>query len=246
MVRGIIARKFNISSNVASNPNAPRTEELMMKRARAEIEKCDLVEDFDERLACKSALLHDVSVVQDIVNLNIMGDFRKEDPECSKDRRWESVHFLDDANAVFLGVSEYRFDPKYYLPPGYVDEKAARFCSRRYDIKDENERGELKLRTEEDKARSRAPLESVVSNPMWIRKYRFNLRDIEPPGILSFEAKGKDISDAMENLAKELGEASMDIETTLEVAHVWNPIKKEWVPHRPWWEEEKEPYEWEK
>lgn len=79
----------------------------------------------------------------------------------------------------------------------------------------------------------------------YIRRYKFDLRDVAPPGLLSFEAKGKDVSDAMDNLAKELGEDPIDSEVTLEVAYVWNPIKKEWVAHRPWWEEEKEPYEWE-
>ena len=80
----------------------------------------------------------------------------------------------------------------------------------------------------------------------YIRRYRFDLRDIAPPGILSFEAEGKDVSDAMNNLAKKRGEDPIDIENTLDAAYVWNPVKKEWVPHRPWWEEEKEPYEWEK
>ncbi len=88
-------------------------------------------------------------------------------------------------------------------------------------------------------------ISSVAPSPTWVRNYRFDLRDIAPSGILSFEAKGKDVSDAMDNLAKELGEDPMDIEITLEAAYVWNPIKKEWMSPRPWWEEEKEPYEWE-
>ncbi|GAI87043.1 unnamed protein product, partial [marine sediment metagenome] len=85
-----------------------------------------------------------------------------------------------------------------------------------------------------------------MTSKEYIRRYKFDLRDIAPPGILSFEVEGKDISDAMDNLAKELGEDVTDISVTLDAAYVWNPVKKEWVPHRPWWEEEKEPYEWEK
>lgn len=92
--------------------------------------------------------------------------------------------------------------------------------------------------------------EGSAQGVIWItpefRNYRFDLRDIAPSGIVSFKARGKDVSEASNNLADWLGVDPLDITSTLDAAYVWNPIEKEWVPHRPWWEEEKEPYEWEK
>jgi len=122
-----------------------------------EIEKCKIIEDFDERVECKSEVLHGISASQDLVNLSVRGDFFKSDPEASKDSRWEVVHMLDDANAVFLGVSEARYDPELFMRWHYVEPKADSFCRRwRWVLsnhKDESE-DKLRKRTEEDRAES--------------------------------------------------------------------------------------------
>ena len=103
---------------------------------RNEIKKCDLITDFDSRLACKSKLLHKITQFQDIVNLDIMADFRRTDPNCSRDRRWIPVHIVDNANAVILGISQHRFDPKAFWHEGsYVYEKYTNLCTRlQYDL----------------------------------------------------------------------------------------------------------------
>ena len=95
------------------------------------IAKCDVITDFDERLSCKSVLLREVTEVQDFVNLDIMGDFRRTDPACSKDPRWTPVHIVDNANAVILGISRAEFDPKTFWREGsYVYEKYPKLCSK--------------------------------------------------------------------------------------------------------------------
>lgn len=77
------------------------------------------------------------------------------------------------------------------------------------------------------------------------RAYRFDLRDIEVD-IMSFIAKGEDVSNAMDNLAEQLGEPDVEgIYTTLKESFIWHPVKREWIKHKPWWIEEKELYEWE-
>lgn len=77
------------------------------------------------------------------------------------------------------------------------------------------------------------------------RVYRFDLRDIVA-GTIAFISKGEDVSNASNKLADELDEDVSNILSTLEASYIWNPIAKQWVPNRPWWEEEKELYEWEK
>lgn len=95
------------------------------------IKKCNLVKDFDERLACKADLVYRISMAQDDANLNVMGDCRESDPNCSLDSRWRSVHLLDNANAIFLGVSAARYDPDIYLKEAghYVEEKMDRMLT---------------------------------------------------------------------------------------------------------------------
>jgi len=137
---------------------------------REEIAKCDLVKDFDGRLACKSTFLYKVSEMQDLVNLNVMGDFSKTDPQCSKDVRWEAVHLLDNANAVFLGVARDRYNPDVFWSDGsYVESKANKMCGRvstiawEQSLPDELKR---KVRTEEEKAESRREMDKKYG-PGW-------------------------------------------------------------------------------
>ena len=73
------------------------------------------------------------------------------------------------------------------------------------------------------------------------RKYKFSLRMLD--GIEEHIQYGEDVSDASEKLDKKL---DMDIVSILDKVEIWNPQTRKWIKHRPWWEEEKEPYEWEK
>ncbi len=95
----------------------------MNKILKKEINKCNKITDFDKRLLCKSKLLYKITEIQDYANLNIMSDFRDSDPRCSRDNRWYPVHMVDNANAIILGISRNKFDPKYFMHEGYVEEK---------------------------------------------------------------------------------------------------------------------------
>jgi len=76
------------------------------------------------------------------------------------------------------------------------------------------------------------------------RTYKFCLRFLD--GIHCYISKGKDVSDASNNLARELDMKPVELVSIMEgSAEIWNPIEKKWVKARPWWEEEKGPYEWE-
>ena len=88
-----------------------------------EIKNCDKIADKEERLACKFDLLHKVTELQDRVNLNIIEDFRRTDPSCSKDDRWYPLHMIDNANAIILGISRNGGRPGPVLREGYVEEK---------------------------------------------------------------------------------------------------------------------------
>ena len=88
-----------------------------------EIKSCNGITDREKRLACKFSLLHKITELQDSVNLNIIGDFRRTDPSCSKDNRWYPLHMIDNANAIILGISRNGGRPVPILREGYVEEK---------------------------------------------------------------------------------------------------------------------------
>ena len=81
------------------------------------------------------------------------------------------------------------------------------------------------------------------------RKYMFKTRWLD--GIAEDTVEANNVSDAYDVLAKQLlaKQIDIDIDTLLSITasvEVYNPIKKEWVDHKPWWVEEKELYDWEK
>lgn len=110
-------------------------KEKINKVLQEEIKLCNEIKNFDKRLDCKSKLLYQVTEMQDHVNLNIMDDFRKTDPNCSTDKRWMPVHMVDNANAIILGISRNKFDPKYFMREGYVEEKVDALNARWRDIR---------------------------------------------------------------------------------------------------------------
>ncbi len=87
-----------------------------------------------------------------------------------------------------------------------------------------------------------------VSNPTRRRKYRIPLWILDEEEPVPHIVEASDISDATDKLAARLdAEVSAILNTMDEDSlRVYNPKKDEWVPNRPWWEEEKDPYEWEK
>ena len=113
----------------------------LKKKLYNEIEKCNKIDNFDERIKCKSDLLYQVTEVQDYSNLNIMSDFRDSDPACSNDKRWIPVHIVDNANAIILGIARNKFHPSYFWRTGsYVDEKYNALQSKFWMLKKNDER----------------------------------------------------------------------------------------------------------
>jgi len=104
-----------------------------------ELKSCNTFKDFDKRLSCKSEVLYRVTELQDRVNLNIMRDFRESNPHCSEDKRWLPVHMVDNANAVILGISRNKFNPRRFIREGYVDEKIQALYNKYLRVKYENE-----------------------------------------------------------------------------------------------------------
>jgi len=76
------------------------------------------------------------------------------------------------------------------------------------------------------------------------RKYRFKTRWLD--GITEDIVEAEDVDKANNILAKKLNMDIIELGTITESIHIWNPVKKEYVAHDPWWVEEKELYEWEK
>jgi len=135
---------------------------------KPELEKCKLIDDFDEKIACMSEVVHGLTAAQDLANLTVRGVFFKNDPQASKDSRWEAVHLLDDANAVSLGVTNAKYDPEYFMKWGYVEEKADSFRRRWQRIWSNDITKTLEARTDEDRAK--AVKEMDEKEPDW-RKY---------------------------------------------------------------------------
>ena len=91
---------------------------------KPEMAKCKAIPDFDEKIGCMAEVVHGISESQDIANLTVRGMFLDSDPQTSRDRRWHAANILDDANAMYLGITNARYDPEYFTRPGdYVKRK---------------------------------------------------------------------------------------------------------------------------
>ena len=78
-----------------------------------------------------------------------------------------------------------------------------------------------------------------------LRTYRFFVRYLD--GTYPEIVKAKDVSAGVDKLARMLDMETDEVLAIIEDrVEIWNPKKKRWEKARPWWEEEKEPYEWEK
>ena len=87
--------------------------------ARREINKCNKIDDKEKKIDCIYKTLHNITKAQDIVNLTI-----RKIIDDSEDLRWIPIHIVDNANAIILGISELKGNPKSIIRSGgYVDEK---------------------------------------------------------------------------------------------------------------------------
>ncbi|MCX6821619.1 MAG: hypothetical protein NTW30_02450 [Candidatus Aenigmarchaeota archaeon] len=98
-------------------------------------EDCNDIEDFEKRITCKTEKLHVLTRVQDIMNLNIIGEFHKKFPSLDEERRWIPMHMVDNANAIILGITDARYRPDIFWHQGsYVKEKMDSLESKRWSL----------------------------------------------------------------------------------------------------------------
>ncbi len=86
--------------------------------ARNKIGECKKIDDKDRQINCIYEILYDITEAQDITNLTI-----REIVDNSEDPRWLPIHITDNANAVILGISSHKGNPKSIIKTGYVEEK---------------------------------------------------------------------------------------------------------------------------
>lgn len=87
--------------------------------ARNKINECRKIKNKNEQIDCMYETLHNITRAQDITNLTI-----REIVNDSEDPRWIPIHIVDDANAIILGISERKDNPKSIIRRGgYVEEK---------------------------------------------------------------------------------------------------------------------------
>ena len=87
--------------------------------ARNKIEKCKKIDDKETQIKCMYETLFNITKAQDITNLTI-----REFINNSEDPRWIPIHIVDNANAIILGISERKGNPKSIIRHGgYVEEK---------------------------------------------------------------------------------------------------------------------------
>ena len=87
--------------------------------ARNKLNECKKINDKDKQIDCIYQTLHNITQAQDITNLTL-----REIINNDKDPRWIPIHITDDANAIILGISEQKGNPKSITRRGgYVEEK---------------------------------------------------------------------------------------------------------------------------
>lgn len=87
--------------------------------ARNKINECKKIGDKGQQIDCIYETLYNITKAQDITNLTI-----REIVDDSEDPRWIPIHITDNANAIILGISERKGNPKSIIRRGgYVEEK---------------------------------------------------------------------------------------------------------------------------
>lgn len=109
--------------------NISKEDEVIL--ARDKINKCKKIADKEKQIDCMYETLHNITKAQDITNLTI-----REIVNDSEDPRWVPIHITDNANAIILGISERRGNPKSIIRRGgYVEEKVNSLGDKWYMLK---------------------------------------------------------------------------------------------------------------
>jgi hypothetical protein len=97
--------------------NVKEKDEIISARNR--IKNCEKMDGKEKQISCMYETLHDITEAQDITNLTI-----RKIVDNSDDPRWLPIHITDNANAIILGISDAKGNPKLMIRSGgYVEEK---------------------------------------------------------------------------------------------------------------------------
>lgn len=92
-------------------------EEIIL--ARNKINKCRKIDDKEKQIDCMYQTLYNITQAQDIINLKLRAIVNDDE-----DPSWIPIHIVDNANAIILGISERKGNPKsIIMHGGYVEEK---------------------------------------------------------------------------------------------------------------------------
>lgn len=87
--------------------------------ARYRLKECKNIGNREKTISCIYKTLHEITRAQDIVNLTL-----REVIDDDKDLRWIPIQIVDNANAIILGISDHKGNPKFITQSGgYVEEK---------------------------------------------------------------------------------------------------------------------------
>lgn len=107
--------EYNVNEMKISMKNTE--DEVIL--ARNKINECKKIGDKGQQIDCIYETLYNITKAQDITNLTI-----REIVDDSEDPRWIPIHITDNANAIILGISERKGNPKSIIRRGgYVEEK---------------------------------------------------------------------------------------------------------------------------
>lgn len=113
--------------------NTSKEDEIIL--ARNKINQCKKIDEKEKQIDCMYKTLYDITKAQDITNLTI-----REIINNSEDPRWIPIHIADNANAIILGISEHKGNPKSIIKRGgYVEEKVNGLSDKWYMLRSKYE-----------------------------------------------------------------------------------------------------------
>lgn len=109
--------------------NRSKEDEIILVRNK--INECKKIDEKEKQIDCMYETLYGITKAQDITNLTI-----REIINNSEDPRWIPIHIADNANAIILGISEHKGNPKSItMRGGYVEEKVNSLSDKWYMLR---------------------------------------------------------------------------------------------------------------
>lgn len=109
---GYHVRKHRRTSKLGTRFEAGRLHSF-----EREYDKCQTIENKEEKIACLLSLLHRITQLQDEVNLTAIQTL-----DDDNDPRWLPLHIIDNANGIILNISRNKAHPMVF-DVFYVEEK---------------------------------------------------------------------------------------------------------------------------